>query len=400
MPIFVYKAIDAKDRYVTGQVEASDRGEVSRELGKLGYTVLDAVSGAGSTAKSSVFSLLHPPIGRREITVFLRELSLVLTAGLQLDDALLLLAGEEKAGLAGVIRNLRVAIAGGASFAEALQRHHRLFGPEVIAMVRVAEASGNLEGVLNSVGEERARTERLIEKLASSLRYPAILLLVAISVLTFFMVVVVPQFASVLRDFGPPPGGLVGSVLAISDFLVRYGLWLALGLAGLIIVLIVALIQPRLRATLRDQFARLPGIRGIMELRRTVLFCSSLSTLLGNGVSLTAALHVITDLPGAGAGVDRVVEGVRHGGRLVDTLTSIGYIPALALKMLRVGEESGELALVARSTAEFYEAKLTDRLDRLASIVGPTAIVVIAGIVGTLIVSILSALLSVDQLVN
>jgi general secretion pathway protein F len=146
---------------------------------------------------------------------------------------------------------------------------------------------------------------------------------------------------------------------------------------------------------------RMPGLRGILELRRTVMFCSSLSTLLANGVTLTAALRVLVDLPGAlAAGLDNVVENVRRGGRLVDALARINYVPPLAIKMLRVGEESGELATVARRTSEFYEAKLSDRLDRLAGVVGPAAIVAIAGIVGTLIVSILSALLSVNQLVG
>jgi general secretion pathway protein F len=131
------------------------------------------------------------------------------------------------------------------------------------------------------------------------------------------------------------------------------------------------------------------------------MFCSSLSTLLGHGVTLTSALRVLADSSAAFAGdLDRVVEGVRRGGRLVDSLAEAGYLPPLALKMLRVGEESGELAVVARRTAEFYETKLSDRLDRLSGVVGPAAIVAIAGIVGGLIVSILSALLSVNQLIG
>jgi general secretion pathway protein F len=132
-----------------------------------------------------------------------------------------------------------------------------------------------------------------------------------------------------------------------------------------------------------------------------VMFCSSLSTLLTNGVTLTNALRVLIDLPGAvAAGLDTVVENVRRGGRLVDALARAHYVPPLALKMLRVGEESGEIAIVARRTAEFYEAKLAERLDRLSGVVGPAAIVAIAVIVGSLIVSILSALLSVNQLVG
>jgi general secretion pathway protein F len=224
---------------------------------------------------------------------------------------------------------------------------------------------------------------------------------VSIAVLTFFLIVVVPQFGAVLRDFGTAPEGLIGFVLALSDFLVQYGIWLAGILAAVVGVTILVLLRPRPRAVMMNYVSRMPGLRSILELRRTVMFCSSLSILLANGVTLTAALRVLVDVPGAAmTGLDRVVEGVRRGGRLVDALAAIGYIPPLALKMLRVGEESGELAIVSRRTAEFYQAKLSDRLDRVASVVGPTAIIVIAGIVGTLIVTIMSALLSVNQLVS
>jgi len=401
MPTFTYKAMDPQLRFITGEIEASDLREVGRELEKLGYTVLDTASGKNRERGGSSFFTFRRPVGRKEITVFLRELSLVLRAGLTLDDALLLLAGEEAAGLASVVRDLRAAITAGASLGDALQHYPRLFGPDLVAMVRVAEATGNLDGVLEAVGEERARTERLLDKVSGALRYPAVLLVVASCVLVFFLVYVVPQFASVLRDFGQAPNGFVGGVLATSDFFVAHGATMAMVLAVAVAAVIFALRFPRTRIAMQRRINRLPGLRGILELRRTVMFCSSFSTLLANGVTLTAALRVLVDLPGAhAAGLDSVVENVRRGGRLVDALAHIHYVPPLAIKMLRVGEESGELATVARRTAEFYEAKLSDRLDRLAGIVGPVAIVAIAGIVGTLIVSILSALLSVNQLVG
>jgi len=400
MPTFTYKALDGQGRFIAGEIEATDQRAVAAQLQRLGYVPLEK-PGPKATDGGQSFFTFQRNVGRKDVTVFLRELALVLRAGLTLDEALLLLAGEERRGLANVARELRNAIAGGASLGDALLRHPRMFGPDLIAMVRVAEASGNLDGVLEAVGAERARTEQLMEKVTSALRYPAVLLVIAVGVLVFFLVVVVPQFASVLRDFGQQPDGMVGFVLAASDFLVAYGDVLAGILAAVLIVGFLAFRQPPVRAAMMAYVSRLPGLRGILELRRTVLFCSSLGMLLGNGVTLTAALRVLLDLPGAGGqGLDKVVEGVRRGSRLVDALTKIGYLPALALRMLRVGEESGELATVARRTAEFYETKLSERLDRLSGIVGPAAIVAIASVVGGLIVSIMTALLSVNQLVG
>jgi general secretion pathway protein F len=397
--MFSYKALDAEGGFVVGEIEAPDKRDVARRLERLGYVTLDTGIAKPETGQR-LFSFQRS-VGQREITVFLRELALVLRAGLTLDDALLLLAGEERRGLAVVSRDLRAAISGGQSFADALRRHPKLFGPDLIAMVRVAEAAGNLDKILESVGEERLRTERLLDKISSSLRYPAVLFVAAISVLIFFLVVVVPQFAGVLRDFGQKPTGLVGAVLGTSDFVVQNGDTLA----GILLVILVAAFfafrRPQARKWAFRTLSRMPGLRGILLLRSTVMFCSSLSTLLGHGVTLTSALRVMADSQGAFAGdLDRVVEGVRRGGRLVESLSEVGYLPPLAVKMLRVGEESGEIAIVARRTADFYEAKLSDRLDRLAGVVGPAAIVTIAGIVGGLIVSILSALLSVNQLIG
>src|SRR4029078_10779229 len=140
MPTFTYKAMDPQYRFITGEIEAADQREVGRELKKLGYTVLDTAAGKSAAKQSRSFFSFRRPVGRKEITVFLRELSLVLRAGLTLDDALLLLAGEEGAGLAAVVRDLRAAITAGASFGDALQRYPRLFGPDPLATVPHAEA--------------------------------------------------------------------------------------------------------------------------------------------------------------------------------------------------------------------------------------------------------------------
>jgi general secretion pathway protein F len=240
-----------------------------------------------------------------------------------------------------------------------------------------------------------------MDKVAGSLRYPAVLLVLALGVLIFFMVAVVPQFAAVLRDFGQKPEGLVAFVLSFSDFLLTHGQTIMAVTLGLVLLVMVARQFTAVRRQMRYYVSRLPGLRGILELRRTVLFCSSLGTLLTNGVTLSNALQVLLQLPGAAAeGLEGVVEGVRRGGRLVDALSRMNYLPPLALKMLRVGEESGELPTVTRRTAVFYETKLSDRLDRIAGVIGPTAIVLIATIVGGLIVTILSAILGVNQLVT
>src|SRR5829696_1343125 len=302
MPTFSYKALDSEGSFVVGEIEAPDKRDVARRLERLGYVALDTGAATQAETAPRYFSF-ERTVGQREVTVFLRELSLVLRAGLTLDDALLLLAGEERRGLAVVSRDLRAAISGGQSFADALKRHPKLFGADLIAMVRVAEAAGNLDKILESVGEERLRTERLLDKISSSLRYPAVLFVAAVSVLVFFLMVVVPQFAGVLRDFGQEITGLVGVVLATSDFFVQNGEVLA---AVLLVILAGAFFifrQPQARKFAFRYLSRLPGLRGIprprvlLLVRSAVMRCSPPSPFLGHGVTVTSGFRVLADSP-------------------------------------------------------------------------------------------------------
>ena len=400
MPAFTYKALDGDGRFVSGELEADGPADLNRRLEKMGYKPLDTQLRKALPGTETEFFSFRRTIGQREITALLRELALVLRAGLPLVDAIELLVGEQGGARAAVMRDISRAIGAGSSFHEALQRHPRLFGAELIAVVRVAEASGSLETVLEGVAEDRVRNEHLMDKVTAALRYPAFLMLASIGVLIFLLVAVIPQFSSVIRDFGGAKDGLARFILEASDFVIAHGQTMGLGVGLALLVILLTWRSGAGRDAIMRQVVRLPGLRGIIELRRTILFCGNLSMLLRNGVTLTEALRVLADIPGtSGAGFDEVVASVRQGGRLAQGLASARYLPELAVRMLGVGEEVGALDTVARRTADFYDAKLSQRLDKLAGVIGPVAIIVIASVVGVLVVTILSALLSVNQLV-
>jgi general secretion pathway protein F len=138
-------------------------------------------------------------------------------------------------------------------------------------------------------------------------------------------------------------------------------------------------------------------------LHRTALFCRNLGVLLASGVALTTTLRILVDImasTGSTAAWTNTVDRVRHGGKLSDALADTAVIPAMAVRMLRLGEETGQLPMLAGRVADFYEAKLQRTLDRAVGVAGPLAIVIISTVVGGLIVSIMTALLSVSQIVG
>ena len=161
--------------------------------------------------------------------------------------------------------------------------------------------------------------------------------------------------------------------------------------------------QASARAALVGHLSRLPVVRSILNVYRTGLFCRNLGILLGSGVNLTATLRILVDIMAVTGNVavwTTAADRVRHGGKLSDALLASSNMPPMAIRMLRLGEETGQLPVLAGRVAEFYEAKLQRSLDRIVGIIGPLAIITISTVVGGLIVSVMTALLSVTHLVG
>jgi general secretion pathway protein F len=298
---------------------------------------------------------------------------------------------------------IRSSVLAGESFADALAQHPSFFPPIYIALVRVGESSGMLDHILQVLARERSRAEALQRKLADALRYPAFVLFGSICVLIFFLMFVLPQFAAVLRDFGAKIDPVAGVFFSLSEFMVAHRdallLTTALALAGAILLLR----QPKLRVRAISFGMRLPMVRAVSAFFRTALFCRNLEILLTAAVPLTSTLRILANMMetmGDAAVWSRVVERVRHGGKLSEAAGETGLLPVMAVRMLRLGEESGQLPVLAGRVAEFYETKLQRSLDRLVSLVGPVAIVGISVVVGGLIISVMTSLLSVNELVR
>jgi general secretion pathway protein F len=253
------------------------------------------------------------------------------------------------------------------------------------------------------IGAERVRAEALHRKLADALRYPAFVLCAAGGVLLFFLLFVLPQFATVLRDFNAKLDPVVIVFLGLSEFLRGHAQGVGTGIVTALLAGVLVMRRPGSRAALIRQTSRLPLIRPVLMFHRTALFCRNLGVLLGSGVALTTTLRILTDImaaTGDGTAWTKTVDRVRHGGKLSDALLDTAALPAMAIRMLRLGEETGQLPMLAGRVAEFYEAKLQRSLDRIVGVAGPAAIVAISIVVGGLIVSVMTALLSVSQIVE
>ena len=401
MPNFRYRALTADGEIVSGLITAPTAAEVARRIDYLRLVPIDSIA-EESVGPSARLNFRFQQRARNEdVTTFTLDLALLLKAGARLDRALELLATDADVGrFRSTIGAIRSSVLAGESFADALTYHPSLFPPMYVALVRVGEASGTLEKILQVLADDRSRATALRHKIADAVRYPAFLLFAATCVLVFFLTFVLPQLGSVLRDMGAKIDPIAATFLQLSDFVTGHK-----NLVGSIAILLLAgalflARQTKLRAVIIRRLVRLPVLRSILQLHQTALFCRNLEVLLTAAVPLTTTLRILANMLAAigdAAVWTRVVERVRQGNKLSEALEEAGTLPQLAVRMLRLGEESGQLPLLAGRVAGFYEAKLQRSLDRAVGFVGPMAVITISTIVGGLIVSVMTALLSVSQ---
>ena len=400
MSAFRYRAVTASGEVVTGEVDAPSRQEVIKRIEYLGHLAIEVEAAtAGMLVRKNPFRGRTPD--RREVTIFLRQLAVLVGAGLTLETALQALGEDTSKALSWFCGALRSSISAGESFADALRRHTALVEPAHVAMVRAGEASGKLDAVLRAIVEDRTRRELLAERVGGAVRYPLFLVGSAAVILLFFLMYVVPQFEPVFRDLGARLNAGAAFVVAASTWL-HSNLDLFLGTCvALALSVWLVWTQRWAKAAMFATLGSVPGIAGLMGDRRAARVISMLGLLVENGVPLPTALKIVRDIvaePRHAAAAERVHQQVRNGRRFADALAETDLLPPLAVRMLRIGDETGDLALIARHAAQFYEHKFGIGLDRLMGAVGPVTIILVSVVIGALIVSIMGALLSITEL--
>ena len=403
MPTFSYRALSQVGEIVSGSIAAPTAAEVGRRIEYLGLIPINSVAEQTDRPihRGDGFALFSRP-RPEDVTVFTGDLALLLRTGVRINEALELLAADSDIGrMRSTAKKVTAAILAGESFADAISHHSTVFPPMYVALTRVGEASGNLVPILEGIAAERQRAEALRRHVSDTLRYPAFLLVAAGGVLSFFLLVVLPQFANVFQDFNAKLDPVLVAFLGISNFLRKDMSTVLIVLASVLSIGLLLARRPGVRAGVIDAASRLPLVRPVLGFGRTALFCRNLGLLLASGVTLPASLRVLADMMATSSDISiwtEVVDKVRQGGKLSDALAQTRALPSMAVRTLRLGEDSGQLSMLAGRVADVYDAKLQRSLARLVGIIGPASIVVISVIIGGLIVSVMTALLSVNQM--
>jgi general secretion pathway protein F len=400
MTVFEYKALNASGKILEGTIEAATPADVLAQLDRAGITPLSMRE--TNTGARSWRERLTPEPSPEDITGFTLDLAMLLKGGVTLNEALAILTQmETRRWLVKLIRQLHTGLAGGKSLSKVLIQHPKLFPPIYVKMVEVAEMSGRLEPALTSIAQERQRAERLRKRLISAMAYPGFLAVAAIGVLVFVLLYIIPQFEGAIAGFRDRISPSALFVFRLSETL-RSNLDVAVGsiLVLLVVFLLIKQFSKRTAVWL-ELLSRLPFARQAVTYHLTLTFCRTLEILLENGVDISTTLRLIrgiSPLKKTAGKLDAVIAEVRGGKRLSQALAKETLLPGHVVQMLRVGEEAGDLGASAGRVAVFYEAKLDSQLTRLTAFLGPALMMGVSLLIGWLILSIMSALMSINDL--
>ncbi|BAU50066.1 general secretion pathway protein F [Sulfurifustis variabilis] len=404
MPRYCYEAVTVGGELVQGEMEASDRAAVIARLQEAGSVPIRA-SPADGGALAALWTRRRAGarrIGRRDLAAFTQELSSLLHAGLPLDRALAIMIDAAGDGAPRELAaDIQQAVRGGAALSDALAAHPRTFSRFYVSMVRAAEAAGRLDQGLASLLHYLERSRALRESVVSALIYPAILVTVAGVSLLIILTYVVPQFTQLFADAGralPLPTRIV---IGAAEWLRSYGGLLVVAMAVLAVVIRRRLRRPAGRYRWDRMVLQAPVVGDLITKMEMARFSRSLGTLLASGVPLLAGLGIVKEILGnrvLAETLEPAAETLKAGRSLVEPLMSTGLFPALGLQMIRVGEETGRLDDMLLRIADLYDGEVASATQRLLALLEPVLIVGLGVVIAGVIMSILVAIVSVNEL--
>jgi general secretion pathway protein F len=401
VPEFDYVSIDAAGNRRTGRLEAATRAEALRRLNDTGVFPVDVVPSGLRAPAQGTFDKRRSRPRPADITLFLRELGLLLQAGLKVDEGLATIAADTAAPrLQALASRLRAAINSGKTFSEAVAAEPGLFPAGVIGMIRAADATSRLRETLQQIADERERQERLRARIVSSLTYPALLIVTALIVVGVLLLVIVPQFRQGMADTGHVPST---RAMAMSDWL-HANIWLTAGVMTALTGLSMAIIlKTSVRRAMGNMALQLPVVGTLLRHALTARFCRTLSLLLSNGVLLPDALAYTREAiehERTQRLIDQLIVNLRKGGELDAPLAAADIFPPIVTSMFRVGAESNSLSATSARLADMYEWKLETGMQRFVSVLEPSIIVVVSLIVGGVVLSIVQSIFGVYDLIG
>jgi general secretion pathway protein F len=404
MPRYRYRAYDGAGALKSGEIDAVSDSGVLDQLRAAGLIPVEAVEQGGGARDAAWWNrdiFAGRTLAPTSLALFTRELATLVEAGIPLDEALRIVTLHPMAGrVRKVVEETLSHVLEGASLSEAMERQGR-FGDFYCSMVRAGEAGGNLSEVLRQLAAFLERSVETRARIRSALVYPAVLVLMAVGALILIATVLLPTIVPIFKDAGAEPPYLIRRMLDVQTAMSEHWIVLAAILAVVVAGVAVALQNPQVRVAGHRLLLRMPLLGELITLSETAKLARTLASLLGSGVPMLTALRIVGSVAGNAvftAALAAAAEEVKEGRMLSQAMHASGVFPSLMLRLMAVGEETGRLEPMLRHVENIFETQVQRRLEQLLTLLTPALTIFMGLMVGGLIMSVMSAILSINEL--
>lgn len=402
MPTFKYRAYSATGDLAEGEIEARTEAEAEDQLFRRGLTPFETREAGASGGLNFNLSFGGRRISTAQLASFTREFATLEQADIPLDHSLRILSAQSaNPALRELADEILARIVDGSSLSDAMAKRPDVFGKDYVNVVREGETVGRVGESLNDLADMQERNLELKSRIQSALVYPALLITLAIISTGVVLGTLVPNIAPIFADNGRPmPSGLQFIIDAEShwvEILIAFGIFVA----GIFMVRQMAKTRPALRAAIDRTYLRLPIVGPLLAQHATARFSRTLGSMLKAGVPLLQALEsaraAVTNMHLNNQLVD-VIEAVRGGAHLSDALARVEPLPPVAPQMIGIGEETGQLDSMLLRIASMFERNTQRYIERAMGMLTPALTITIAGVVGGLIMTVMDAVLGINEL--
>ncbi|MBS4216998.1 type II secretion system F family protein [Bacillus sp. FJAT-49711] len=390
MARFIYKGRN-RQKIVTGKINANSRREAMEKLNNESVRIIEIEEIPESFLTKDI--TFGKAVKLQHIVMFLRQFSALLKAGIKVVEATKILSAQtESKTLSKVLGEVEGDLREGLSLSEALGKHPKIFDSLFINLVKAGELSGTMDETFDRLSEHYEKQHRTRQKVLTAISYPLVVGIVAIAVVIFLLIGVVPTFVSMFEGFGGELPAITKFVLSVSDLAKTYWILIFLMLALLVLGIIALEKNVKTKYYMDLIVLKLPFIGPLVQKAMIARMTRTLSSMLASSVSILQALAMVEKIIGNDV-MAKVIKNSRvsleEGKSLAKPIEEHWAFPPLVSQMIVIGEESGSLDTMLAKVADFYEQEVDAATDRLKALIEPMMIIVLAGLVGTIVTAII-----------
>lgn len=403
--VYRYKVREANGKITTGTMNGYSKMDVNAFLVNEGYTVykIETSPMINFLYKDSSITLSSSKMSTKELVFWLTQLATYLKAGITLTEAVKILSRQMSTNKrkTGAFKSMSYELVLGASFSAAMEKQGEMFPALLINMVKAAEASGTLIETLDDMADYYTEIDETKKQMRSAMMYPMIITVFAVAVVTFILLVIIPQFVEIYQQNNMQLNGLTAFIIGLSDF-IKHNFFLLFAILIMIIVSIYVSYKnvKAFRKSFQTFLMHIPVVKDVIIYNELAIFTKTFASLLRNNVFITESIDILSKITNNEiykSILYKTINNIVKGEKISEAFKDHWAVPEVAYFMIVTGEETGELDNMMQKVSEYYQELHRNVVNNLKSFIEPVMIAVLALVVGVIIVSVVVPMFSMYE---